>query len=144
MRLRLQLQRRLFVAYDIRAAVPEDAVWIKPLFDPALFWDFGRIWWRFWNQPTPNEHWDVIDGKAFVHWKVSHTGEKSVQEIATHPDYRQQGCGRALLAHVGTPVSLKTDVDNTVSRLFYVRLGFKLTARMSSRSGRSMAVYQKW
>lgn len=46
---------------NIRAAVPEDAAWIKPIWDEKILGGFSPSWWRYWNRRVKGEFWLVIN-----------------------------------------------------------------------------------
>jgi len=136
---------------DIRPAVPEDAVWLKPVWDEKIFWQFGIIWWRYWNdgykgkgQIKPGEFWIVIEGAAFCHYNQRRDGVKVVHEIGVAESSRRLGCATALLDYVGTPITLKTDCENSASNAFYRHYGLLPAAKTRAKSGKEMMIYEKW
>lgn len=128
---------------NIRPAVPKDADWIKPIWDEKTFWQFGTIWWRYWNQPK-GQFWIVIEPFAFCHYNQRRDGVKVVHEIGVDQNQRRLGYGRALLDYVGTPITLKTDCDNTASNAFYRAYGLLPAAKTQAKSGKWMMIYEKW
>lgn len=122
----------------IRLAKSADEAWIKSFWPTDQFWDFGRIWWRYWHQRSPGEYWLVIPECAFAHYKVKARGGKTLYEIAVHPDFRRQGHASRLLAQIGTPLSLKTNADHPDSNAFYQALGFRKAAQING-----MVYYEK-
>lgn len=127
-------------------AIEADAEWIKPIWEPATFWDFGRIWWRYWTSPSVNEHWLVIRPLAFAHFRVRRADAvRVVEEIAVAVAHRRQGIGAYLLHAIGRPVELKTDATNLASNAFYQATGFELlrTIPASRGSDRIMNVYRQ-
>jgi ribosomal protein S18 acetylase RimI-like enzyme len=132
----------------IRPARREDKEWVKPLFErDRLLGRFGPPWWYYWSRyRDPEERWDVVDGgQGFVHYRARQDGLVSLYEMAVHPDYRRQGVGTALVNHLGRPIALKTDADNTVSNAFYTALGFTLMGQTYSQNGKkTLNVYMAW
>lgn len=129
---------------DIRMAVPEDEHWLKTIWQPQILGGFSPAWWRYWHSRSEREHWLVIEPLGFVHFYQRLDGVKRVSEIVVAETARKQGIGRALLDYVGTPITLKTDCDNTASNAFYRRLGFVPAAKVKAKSGKEMMIYEKW
>lgn len=136
---------------NIRAAQPEDEPWLKAIWDETIFWQFGTIWWRYWHgsykgkgQIKPGEFWIVIEPFAFAHYNLRRDGVKVIHEIGTDETQRRCGYGRALLDFIGTPLTLKTDCDNSASNAFYRAYGLLPAAKTRSRSGKWMMIYEKW
>lgn len=135
---------------DIRLAVPEDETWIKPIWDEKIFWQFGIIWWRYWNggykgkgMIKPGEFWIVAEGYGFCHYNQRRDGWLVVHEIGVDPNARRCGIGGALLDYIGLPITLKTDCDNTASNAFYRAYGMLPAAKVRARSGKWMMIYEK-
>jgi len=128
-------------------ATREDAEWIKPIFvaERAMFWDFGRIWYRYWaGWPDAWERWMVIRPHGFAHFRVRRDGTRVVQEIAVAAAARRQGIGSELLGAIGRPIELKTDAQNLGSNAFYQALGFELINTVAAEHGqRLMNVYRR-
>ncbi len=130
----------------IEPATREDAEWIKPIFvaERGAFWDFGRVWWRYWEQVGSRERWDVIRPLGFIHYRLRRDGIGMVYEIAVSAAARRRGIGRALMARVGEVALLKTDATNLPANAFYQSLGFRLTDTRMARDGvRIMNVYER-
>lgn len=131
----------------IEPATREDAAWIKPIFqaERETFWDFGRIWWRYWEGSAPGEWWLVIRPDAFVHFRKRLDNTRVVEEIAVAAPARRKGLGRELLRAIGLPIVLRTDAANLNSNAFYQALGFRLDATVPAAhgySGRLLNVYR--
>ncbi|CAB4189874.1 NAT_SF domain containing protein [uncultured Caudovirales phage] len=111
----------------ISSAVESDGRDIMRMFATEKdIWPSGvkQPWYWFWKYPKRSERWDKLelDGKIVgsIHWHMDRTGTRTVYDMIVHPDHRRRGLGRALLAHVGAPMELKT----THSHEFYQALGF--------------------
>lgn len=130
----------------IDIATREDAAWIRPIFEAerAMFWDFGRIWWRYWHSVAPGEWWLVLRPDAFVHFRKRLDGMRVVEEIAVAPGARRNGVGRFLLQSIGRPIELKTDAQNLASNAFYQALGFDLIETTAAERGsRLLNLYRR-
>lgn len=117
-----------------RPATPDDKTWVFELF--ALYKQLGGgpAWFRFWQAKNPREHWIVNDDKtAFCHYLVALDGTRSVYEIVVHPTVQRTGLGTAMLETVGTPVRLKTNLENEASNAFYAKSGFMCLAKHKKR-----------
>lgn len=133
------------MAAEIVPAAPDDRAWVVRLYERERAWlgiVGSTVWWRYWHPRRPNEHWDVIREVAFVHWRLRRDGVRVIDEIAVDPAARRQGLARLLVAHVGRPVTLKTDEANPESNACYLALGFRQIGTQSSKDGkRRMHVY---
>jgi ribosomal protein S18 acetylase RimI-like enzyme len=89
----------------------------------------------FQTARSANEHLVVIRKVAFAHYRVRKDGQRVLYEIAVDPSERRKGHGKRLLAHIGTPMLLKTDAFNEESNAFYQALGFILEGVSTSRLG---------
>ena len=114
----------------IRKAKKSDKKWIEAIFEQNKVilggkGYFGMQWYRFWNTEKSNEHWIVIEEKAFCHYLIRKKDNvRVVYEIATHNDHKRKGLGKQLIKAIGDPIELKTDYDSDESNNFYKKIGF--------------------
>jgi ribosomal protein S18 acetylase RimI-like enzyme len=138
--------------WAMRAAVPDDQKWVAKLFD--LNKDIlgkvggGSVFWRALNGGNPREHFWVIPEIAFAHWLVRKDGVCVLYEIAVSAQWKRRGLATRLLSHIRGPgnniIELKTDAEHAESNAFYGALGFKKMGYKTAKSGKRMAIYQKW
>lgn len=127
--------------WPVEQAQDADRVWIGALFQAeaqVLGVNFGAIWYRWLHRTTDRERWLVVRPLGFAHYLARLDGVRVLYELAVRPDARRQGIGTALLAAIGRPMVLKTDVGNLAANSFYLALGFHLTGIHPSRDGRRL------
>ena len=91
---------------------------------------FGEVHWPFGDEPFKVAE---IEGElvAYLVWRRTFTDEFEILSIATHPQHRRKGLGRALIhefcaAHKGN-VFLEVRESNGGAIAFYESLGFRKT-----------------
>jgi ribosomal protein S18 acetylase RimI-like enzyme len=102
------------------------------------------LFWRLALPGNANERILVIRPAAFVHFRRNRTGLRVVYEIAVDERSKQRGLGSALMAAVGPPVMLRTDIDNAEANNFYKRIGLVVVGVTYKRDGKRLNVYQGW
>lgn len=134
--------------YTMRRAEPDDQKWVAKLFDKNK--DIlgkvggGTVFWRALNSGNPREHFWVIPEVAFIHWMQRKDGTSVLYEIAVDAEHKRKGLGARLLSLLNKPIELKTDADHEESNKFYQKLGFVKMGFKFAKSGKKMAIYQKW
>lgn len=125
---------------EIRPVRPADAAWVLPLFtaNQSILGPASVAWHRFWAGARTRNHWIVIEGLAFVHYRRRLDGVYVIDEIAVDAAAKGRGLGRRLVERIGLPIELKTDADNAESNAFYQRLGFYPAGTKRSKSGKKL------
>jgi len=91
---------------------------------------FGREHWPFGDEPFKVAE---INGEtvAYLVWRRTYTDEFEILSIATHPQHRRKGLGRALIREFCSgnkgDVFLEVRESDLGAIAFYERLGFKRT-----------------
>ena len=106
--------------------------------------DLAYKWWMlafFWLTPGVT-FWVTRDAATVTGCIITdmHRGRIRIMNIAVHPQYRQQGIGKALMAAAldsrpHTSVVLMVQEDNTAARSLYTGLGFERTGYAASYYG---------
>lgn len=122
---------------------PADKPWVERLWRQAGVFgdDAGLLVWRALHPSSPNERCVGVREKAFAHYRVRKDGVRVLYEIAVDATLKRTGLGRALIAFIGAPLLLKTDVSNAESRAFYTRLGMREFGPKAARNGKLMVEY---
>jgi ribosomal protein S18 acetylase RimI-like enzyme len=128
-------------AHAIELLVPTDEPWVARLWRSAGVFGSGLLVRRALNSTSHNEFCVGVREKAFAHYRVRKDGVRVLYEIAVDPAHKRHGIGRALIAHLGVPVLLKTDADNVAARSFYERMGMRLVGQKVARNGKLMVEY---
>jgi ribosomal-protein-alanine acetyltransferase len=91
---------------------------------------FGHEHWPFGDEPFKVAE---IDGEtvAYLVWRRTFTDEFEILSIATHPQHRRKGLGRALIREFCSgnrgDVFLEVRESNHAGIVFYESLGFRRT-----------------
>jgi len=125
--------------YLVRPAQLSDEWWIMPLLkhEKALG-NMTWVWKRFWEEHAPNEHWVVVRGKGYAHFRRRNDGWNTLYEIAVMPRQRRKGIASTLIEHIGWPLRAKTDADNVASNAMYFALGFQRSGSRFTKNGKKM------
>lgn len=135
---------------SVRILGPEDKSWVRAVWSTAEreigTWGAvgSRSWWASYTVGIEGHRWVGFPELGFVHYRLlKRSPERVVDEIVVAPEGRRRGLARDMLAEVGCPVRLKTDVTNQAANALYRSLGFVLmgTYRAKSNSERLINAY---
>ena len=85
-----------------------------------------KVWYRFQHYRRRTEQMAKMTSDSgavvgFIHWAIQMDGTRSIYDLVVHPEYRRQGFGSLLVAHVGAPATVKISSGYR----FFEKLGFK-------------------
>ena len=123
----------------LRPLTTNDKDWVMRIWNQhrSVFGPNGDVvWYRWVTDTNPRHRWLGYNEQAFVHYRLRQKDDvRIVYEIAVAQELQGKGLGRLVLRRIGSPISLKTGVENEAANRFYQALGFDHLGQSKSQDG---------